>query len=128
MIDNKQKAKYILEEYANCYSEVDVKQLAECLNEIKAETYKEFAERLDKEFSSVGICNYGWVRHKTRKVLKELVGEQPILNDVKCIDCEYLELELPYAVCSKAYKGIVAPDDSCGKGKLKELVGEDNDL
>lgn len=43
--------------------------------EIKAEAYKEFAERLDKEFSSVGICNYGWVRHKTRKVLKELVGD-----------------------------------------------------
>lgn len=38
-------------------------------------------------------------------------------NDVKCIECEYLELELPYGVCSKAYKGMVSPDDSCGKGK-----------
>lgn len=44
-------------------------------------------------------------------------------NDVKCKDCEHLELELPYAVCSKAYKGIVNPDDSCGKGKRK---GGDN--
>lgn len=43
-------------------------------------------------------------------------------NDVKCIDCEYLELELPYAVCSKAYKGIVNPNDSCGKGKLRKRV------
>ncbi len=40
-------------------------------------------------------------------------------GEVKCKDCEHLELELPYAVCSKAYMGIVNPDDSCGKGKRK---------
>lgn len=41
----------------------------------------------------------------------------PPLNDIKCIDCEFLELVLPYGVCSKGYKGMVSPDDSCGKGK-----------
>lgn len=93
---------------------------------IKAEAYKEFAERLIAEYAQ----GMSWFRSKEvcyvdvqdiRKLLKEMP-----LNDVKCLDCEYLELELPYAVCSKAYKGIVRPNDSCGKGKLKELVGEDN--
>lgn len=46
-------------------------------------------------------------------------------EEVKCIDCEYLELELPYGVCGKGYRGIVSPDDSCGKGKRKER-GADN--
>ncbi len=41
-------------------------------------------------------------------------------NDIKCIDCEYLEFESPYAVCSKGYKGIVSPSDTCGKGKLRK--------
>lgn len=40
--------------------------------EIKA--YKEFAERLHKEFSSVGKCNYGYVHQKIRLILKELEG------------------------------------------------------
>lgn len=43
----------------------------------------------------------------------------PQKEQVKCIDCEYLDFEVPYAVCSKAYKGIVSPDDSCGKGKRR---------
>lgn len=42
---------------------------------VKAEAYKEFAEKIDKEFSGVGTCNYGCVHHKTRKVLKKLVGD-----------------------------------------------------
>ena len=49
MIDTEQMAKYIFEEYANCYSEVDIKKLAKHLEEIKAEAYKEFAERLKNE-------------------------------------------------------------------------------
>jgi predicted nucleic acid-binding Zn-ribbon protein len=47
----------------------------ETLNTTKAKAYKEFAEKIDKEFSGVGTCNYGCVHHKTRKVLKELVGD-----------------------------------------------------
>ena len=43
--------------------------------EIKAEAYKEFAERLNKEFSGVGACNYGYVHHKAHYILKEMVGE-----------------------------------------------------
>ena len=84
MIDNKQKAKYILEEYANCYSQVDLEELAKYLDKIKAEAYKEFGENLEKAFSktecqmpnsevikqTVQIC-----RNTIRLVLKELVGE-----------------------------------------------------
>ena len=111
--------------------------------QIKAEAYKEFAERFNKEAEKVEIDREGdfveidnkiydtvpkWCKATSENLLKELVGEQPILNDVKCIDCEHLELELPYAVCSKAYKGIVQPNDSCGKGKLKELVGDIDEI
>lgn len=35
---------------------------------------------------------------------------------VKCIDCKYLMFSDMYGECSKDYKGIVSPDDSCGKG------------
>ena len=41
-------------------------------------------------------------------------------NSVKCKECEYLEITGCYGECSKAYKGIVSPNDSCGRGKLKE--------
>lgn len=51
MIDTKQMAKYIFEEYANCYSEVDIEQLAKHLDEIKTEAVKEFAERLKEKTS-----------------------------------------------------------------------------
>ena len=49
MIDTKQMAKYIFEEYANCYSEVDIEKLAKHLDGIKSEAIKEFAERLKFE-------------------------------------------------------------------------------
>ena len=109
------------------------KKFANELQKIKAEAYKECIEKVKEEIyrqrHSRSLEASG-ERARIIKIfdnlLKELVVIQPPLNDVKCKDCEYLELELPYAVCSKAYKGIVAPDDSCGKGKLKELVGGDN--
>ena len=45
------------------------------------------------------------------------------MNAVKCKDCEYLMFSDMYGECSKNYKGIVSPDDSCGKGKLKGCEG-----
>ena len=125
----------------------------EFCNNLKAEAYKECIEKIKKEIAGALDNNYKVKAERIEKhkigendefisycggkidclrglddfldnLLKETGCEQPILNDVKCIDCEYLELELPYAVCSKAYKGIVQPNDSCGKGKLEELVGE----
>lgn len=58
MIDTKQRAKYILEEYANCYSQVDLEQLAKYLDEIKAEAYKEFAELVQGEIDDALHSNY----------------------------------------------------------------------
>lgn len=40
-------------------------------------------------------------------------------EDVKCKDCEYLMFSDMYGECSKGYKGIVQPNDSCGKGHKK---------
>lgn len=40
-------------------------------------------------------------------------------NNVKCKDCEYLMFSDWYGECSKGFKGIVSPNDSCGKGKKK---------
>ena len=43
---------------------------------------------------------------------------------VYCKDCKYLDIEDGgmYATCAKAYKGMVQPWDSCGKGlgKIKD--------
>ena len=42
-------------------------------------------------------------------------------NNIKCINCKYL-IFTPYATCEMKYrkKGIIYPDDSCGKGKLRK--------
>lgn len=40
-------------------------------------------------------------------------------NNVKCKECEYLMFSDCYGECSKGFKGIVAPNDSCGKGRKK---------
>lgn len=40
--------------------------------------------------------------------------------EVKCGECKYLEITLPYGECGKGYRGIVSPGDSCGKGARKE--------
>ena len=41
-------------------------------------------------------------------------------NDIRCVECKHLMFSDCYGECSKAYKGIVRPDDSCGKGERKE--------
>lgn len=107
------------------------------LKQAKAEAYKEFAELL--HCYCEGVINQEW-NSKVAPIswaiaygefedvidyhLKELVEEQSPLNDVKCKDCEYLMFSDFEGECSKAYKGIVQPNDSCGRGKLKEMVGE----
>lgn len=40
-------------------------------------------------------------------------------QEVKCKDCEYLMFSDCYGECSKAYKGIVSPNDSCEYGKRR---------
>jgi hypothetical protein len=50
---------------------------------------------------------------------KKSRGLAPREDDVKCIDCKYLELSLPYGVCS-LYCKMVDPDDSCGEGRPRE--------
>lgn len=41
-------------------------------------------------------------------------------NKIRCGECKYLEISGCYGECGKAYRGIVNPDDSCGKGKRKD--------
>lgn len=45
-------------------------------------------------------------------------------NDVECIECEFIMFSDCYGECSKAYRGIVSPHDSCGKGKRKGSTGK----
>lgn len=40
-------------------------------------------------------------------------------NDVKCVNCAHLMFSDCYGECSKGYKGIVSPNDSCGRGEPK---------
>ena len=78
MIYTKQKAKDILEEYANSYSQVDLEQLAKHLDSIRAEAIKEFAERLKethymKKGEVVGRFIY---TDEIDNLVKEMVGEE----------------------------------------------------
>ena len=41
-------------------------------------------------------------------------------NDVRCVECKHLMFSDCYGECSKTYKGIVNPNDSCGKGERKD--------
>ena len=82
MIDTKQRAKYILEEYANCYSQVDLEQLAKYLDEIKAEAYKECIEKVKKEIdrqphsrSLEASVERARIIKIFDNLLKEMVGE-----------------------------------------------------
>ena len=80
MIDTKQKAKEILEEYANCYSQVDLERLVKNLDDIKAEAIKEFLDKL----IDVSVCkdNGDGTESlfvsipKAREISKEMVGEE----------------------------------------------------
>jgi hypothetical protein len=79
MIDTKQKAKDILEEYANFYSQVDLEQLTEHLDTIRAEAIKEFAVRLKKltEQTAFADCwSEGGFLDSINNLVKEMVGEQ----------------------------------------------------
>ena len=115
--------------YEKCIEKVkeEIKQALESNHKAKHEHIEKHYQCLSCDFLATvrgKIDALSGLDYFLDNLSKELVGDtQP--NDVKCIDCEYLELELPFAVCGKAYKGIVAPNDSCGKGKIKELVGED---
>lgn len=94
----------------------------------KAEAYKEFADLSIKKICeqvTAPTPSESYIVEKCNQViynlLKELTNEQPP-NDVKCIDCEYLEINGAWGVCAEAHK-MVHPDDCCGKGKLK---GDEN--
>lgn len=53
-------------------------ELVEELETAKADAYKEFAEKLDKEFKDGdNALHFEWlIRYKTKKLLKELVGDK----------------------------------------------------
>lgn len=55
----------------------------------------------------------------SKKGGEEACNIETDMNAVKCKECEYLMFSDMYGECSKNYKGIVSPNDSCGKGKLK---------
>ena len=105
MIDTKKRAKYILENYANCYSQVDLEELEKYLDKIKAEAYKEFAEKVCDEITDA-IINNG-------KVIKERIEKHNVnrLEDNFCCMCDGKIMALG---------GI----EYFIKNLVKELVGE----
>ena len=78
MIDTKQMAKHMLEEYSICYGEVDIEELAKYFDGIKAEAIKEFAERYAENFISLFNLNYGQAeaaRELRKRIVKEMVDD-----------------------------------------------------
>lgn len=82
MIDTKQIAKDIFEEYANYYSQVDLEQLAKILDSIRAEAIKEFSERLKERSFSISIF------------LFDSINNKPCIEAVKVNDIDNLEKEM----------------------------------
>ena len=74
MIDTKQRARHIFEEYAGCYSEVDIEELAKYLDEIKSEAIKEFAGKIADVFCSHDKGDT-YVREVVYNLVKEMVGK-----------------------------------------------------
>lgn len=63
--------------------------------------------------------------HKHRALnrnLKQLFlnSDLPVKSKVTCKDCKYLMFSDCYGECSKAYRGIVSPNDSCEYGERKD--------
>lgn len=75
-------------------------------------------EQYDK---SLGDYLHNLPSIKDFKGEKAYFEQQNLYNIVYCEDCKHLDIEDGgmYATCAKAYKGIVKPWDSCGKGLRK---------
>lgn len=64
------------------------------------------------EYTRIGDELFGMQEGTVSKMETVEPTEEPVL----CKDCEYLMFSDCYGECIKAYKGIVNPNDSCGKG------------
>lgn len=77
MVDIEQRAKDILEEYANYYSQVDLESLTKHLDQIISEAITEFEERLKEKAFCVGGYIYSTVKvNDIDQIAKEVKGEQ----------------------------------------------------
>lgn len=72
-----------------------------------------------------GITNHKDLCDDCIELLDDWISMRAIIakprngNMTKCIDCKHLMFSDCYGECSKAYKGVVQPWDSCEKGKSK---------
>lgn len=67
MTDSEKRAKEILEEYANYYSQVDLEQLTAKLDQLKSEAIKEFAEKVLNEIREAIISNDKAIKEREEK-------------------------------------------------------------
>ena len=58
MTDSEKRAKEILEEYANYYSQVDLEQLTAKLDQLKSKAIKEFANNIKSHFFQMELVEY----------------------------------------------------------------------
>ena len=66
-------------------------------------------------FQKIGKGAYKWC-YEVRKIPPNWHNPKNPNYHVCCKDCEWLVFSDCYGECGKGYKGIVRPDDSCGKG------------
>jgi hypothetical protein len=62
-------------------------------------------------WESDGLDEYDFCSRGVKKEAEEIVH---------CRDCKFLMFSDCYGECSKAYKGIVRPNDFCGMGERRE--------
>lgn len=67
-------------------------------------------------FHRIGKSAYKW-RYEVRKIPRDWHNPpNPNYAQVRCKDCEWLVFSDCYGECGKGYRGIVRPEDFCGKG------------
>ena len=84
MKDNRQTAKDILENYASCYSQVDLEQLAKMLDNIKSEAIKEFADLVSAEINRALTNNHKVKQERISKLIEQGIA----YNDEFCNYCD----------------------------------------
>ena len=90
------------------WSEEDITRLSYDMAIARAKVYKKWGFDINEIAALVDLPE-----SKIRAVIDDH-------SDVRCVDCRYLEFSDLYGECSIGYKGIVWPNDSCGRGEPRE--------
>lgn len=99
---------------------IRIEDIIDHIEDIEIRTMARMRFVLNKRWEDIGK-EFNYDRTSCSKKVRNYFEIKPQEDNIKCKDCEYLMFSDCYGECSKAYKGIVNPNDSCGKGKKRQI-------